>query len=115
MKQWYVITYDVREIKRLQKVHYFLKKRAIALQNSVFLLHANQKKLQIILAGIHERVNGRVDDVRLYPVIHPNAIWAAGLQINALQGLYAGTSKTHQPNKQSLIKRLFTVFNRTPQ
>lgn len=113
MKQWYVIAYDVREIRRLRKVHYFLKKRAIALQNSVFLIHVNHKNLQKILQGIDERVNGRVDDVRLYPVIHPNAIWEAGLQINAMQGLYTAASKTRQPRKQPLIKRLLTALKRS--
>ncbi len=115
MKQWYVIAYDVREIKRLQKVHYFLKKRAIALQNSVFLVHANPKSLQSILNGIQERVNGRVDDVRLYPVIHPNAIWAAGLQINAMHGLFTATTKTQKHRKQPLVKRLLTKLYRSKQ
>ncbi len=115
MKQWYVIAYDVRESKRLQRVHYFLKKHAVALQNSVFLLHSNQQDLQKILQGILVRCNGKVDDVRLYPIIHPNAIWASGLQSNKIQGFYAAKGKARKKTKSSFIKTLFGFFNNDPR
>ncbi len=97
MKHWYLIAYDIRETKRLQKVHYYLKKRATALQNSVFLLHVDSKKLMEIMHGVKERAKGQIDDIRLYPIPNPGIIWAAGKQVGTMQHLYSGT-----PRKQPL-------------
>jgi CRISPR-associated protein Cas2 len=109
MKNWYLLAYDIRDNKRLRKVHYFLKKQATALQNSVFLLHVDRKTLDSILAGVKERTKGTIDDVRLYPISNPHIIWAAGKQVGVMQSLYTGN-----PNAtESGFKRLFAgLFGR---
>ena len=113
MKNWYLIAYDIREAKRLQKVHYYLKKRATALQNSVFLLHVDNKKLSEILAGVKERTKGKVDDIRLYPIANPNIIWAAGKQVGAMQHLYSGSNiKKNSPPKSVIQKFIGHLFGR---
>ena len=80
MKQWHLLAYDVRDKKRLRKVHYYLKKRAVPVQKSVFLLHCSASDLSETLQGVRERTSLREDDVRLYPVNSPHSIWAAGLE-----------------------------------
>lgn len=90
MKQWHVLSYDVRDNKRLQQLHRYLKKQGIPLQHSVFLLHATTAELADTLYGVRERVHLRKDSVRLYPVNSLANIWAGGQQGNALPGLYGG-------------------------
>ena len=84
MKSWYLIAYDVRDPKRLRKLHYQLKKQALAMQYSVFLLKANDKHLASLLAIIHRIVNDDEDDVRLYAIFNPNTLWTAGRQADSI-------------------------------
>jgi CRISPR-associated protein Cas2 len=108
-RHWYLIAYDVRSAKRLRKLHYYLKKRALALQKSLFMIRTDQAGLHNLLVGIQTRVKDREDDVRLYPIGHPNAIWVAGLQHRALRNLYTGSEvEGHRPvGVKGLIKRIF--------
>ncbi len=109
MKQWHLLAYDVRDEKRLRKVHYYLRKRAVPLQKSVFLLHCTAADLAQTLQGIRERAHLREDDIRLYPVHSPASLWSAGQQGNAVQDLYAG--KTPAVPEQNLVERfLKTLF-----
>ncbi len=113
MKRWYLLAYDVRDPRRLQRVHYFLSRQALALQHSVFLVKENQAGLQAMLKGIKDRVNSREDDVRLYPISHPNVIWAAGKQVDVMTGLYSGVSKKHRKQKpQNLLNRLLNSITK---
>ena len=108
MKRWYLIAYDIRDARRLQRVHYFLRKQATALQNSVFLVWEAASGLQTILNGVRQRADTRKDDIRLYPVTHPGAIWAAGKQSEAMSELYAARPKQARRRKTGgLFKRLF--------
>jgi len=107
MKKWYLIAYDVREAKRLRKVHYFLRKQALALQKSVFLVEADGTSLEELLRGVRMRADHRVDDIRLYPVAHPDAIWAAGKKAATMSGLYAAAPiKQEQSRVKAFIKTL---------
>lgn len=109
MKQWHLLAYDVRDEKRLRKVHYYLKKRAVPVQKSVFLLHCSASDLSETLQGVRERTSLREDDVRLYPINSPHSLWAAGQQHQAVQGLYAGKTATtdNQSWLDQLVKTLF--------
>ncbi len=108
-KQWYVIAYDVRSEKRLRRLHYYLKKEAVALQKSVFLLHANVEKRNAVKAEIRVRVNDREDDVRFYPIVDPNTIWFAGVQHKSLSGLYAGSTdqSSQSVGFKGMLNKLF--------
>ncbi len=98
MKQWHLLAYDVRDEKRLRKLHYYLRKRALPLQKSVFLLHCNASTLAEILREVRERVVLREDDVRLYPINNPNSLWGAGQQTQALPDLYAAKLQPVKPD-----------------
>nr|CAA6830867.1 MAG: CRISPR-associated endoribonuclease Cas2 [uncultured Thiotrichaceae bacterium] len=109
-KQWFVLAYDIREPKRLQRLHYFLKKRALPLQRSVFLLHKKPSELNSILQGVRQRTHKNDDDVRLYPVVSPNSIWAAGKQCDVLSDLYGPVEK--EPPAKGLRGLVRTLFGR---
>lgn len=108
-QQWYVIAYDIRNPKRLQRVHYFLSKRALALQNSVFMAKKDARALDQLMRGVNQRATA-ADDVRLYPIPHPGSLWAAGKQVGVLQGMHEAQNAQASPSR---IKQLFgTLFGR---
>lgn len=77
-RTWYLLAYDIRDPQRLQRVHYYLRKRALAVQQSVFFLHATDAELQRTLDEIAQRIHRHQDDVRAYPIAHPAEVWLAG-------------------------------------
>ena len=105
-KSWYLIAYDIREPKRLKRLHYRLRKRAIPLQNSVFMVKLTDKHLDRLSNEIKNHINSVQDDVRIYPIHHPDTLWSAGKQVNALRGLYAGAKKQKKKKKPGIIRRL---------
>jgi len=105
--QWYLLAYDVRNEKRLRRVHYFCKKHGIPLQRSVFLVKADTVDLDEVVDGVRARVDDKVDDVRLYPVTHPGAIWAAGRQSDRLRGLYGSAPQQSQTGVGRFFRNLF--------
>ncbi len=107
-KKWYVIAYDIRNEKRLRRLHYALKKEAVPLQKSVFLLHADMEQRNRVKAEIQSRVSTREDDVRIYPVFSPATFWLAGVRAS-LSGLYGGASgKMHEPGSvKGFFRKLF--------
>ncbi len=95
MSQWYLIAYDVREPRRLQRLHRYLSRRSIALQHSLYLYSEHECDIDELLAGMREHVLDREDDLRLYPIRNPGTLWVAGNQALAMEGLYpAGSKKT---------------------
>ena len=106
---WYIVSYDIRDKKRLQRLHYHLKKEALALQKSVFLVKSH--RLNKVKRIIKLYSKGTIDDVRLYPITHPNAIWAAGQQADALRHLGItpqAEAPTHKKTfLQTLLPQLF--------
>ena len=79
-KNWYLLSYDISHEKRLKKFHYRIKKQALALQKSVFLIEADAKEVEQLLTLVQQYTHTLEDDVRLYPIKHPRAIWSAGIQ-----------------------------------
>jgi len=104
MKHWYLIAYDIREPKRLRRVHYCLRKQALALQKSVFAIETDPRHLEEVLAQVHDLAAPNEDDIRLYAIPGPAALWTAGQQEHKLAGLHGGETATREG---SLIKRLF--------
>ncbi|NKB64824.1 MAG: CRISPR-associated endonuclease Cas2 [Gammaproteobacteria bacterium] len=108
LKRWYILAYDVRDSKRLRRLHYFLSREALSLQYSVFLVHKNKEEIKCLITEVKDRVETNVDDVRLYPVKSPNVIWASGKQSRSMSGLYvAGHPSEKKPKKKSFIDLLF--------
>lgn len=75
---WYLLAYDIRDPRRLRRVHRYLRRRALAAQESVFFLHVTDAELRQVLDGVAARIDRRRDDVRAYPITHPAEVWLAG-------------------------------------
>lgn len=66
--QAFLLTYDIREPKRLQRVHKFLVEEGLAVQYSVFAGAWTQGDYRRVELGIRTWIEWRDDDVRVYPV-----------------------------------------------
>ncbi|MCX7093894.1 MAG: CRISPR-associated endonuclease Cas2 [Methylobacter sp.] len=110
-KSWYLLSYDIRHEKRLRKFHYRLSKYALALQKSVFLIEADEPEIQRIIQLVDHYTHSLEDDVRLYPIANPKAIWSAGIQHQAFSGL--SVVKTPTKPKTSGFMQLIKPFWRT--
>ena len=64
----FVIAYDIADPKRLQQVHKFLKKHAVAVQYSVFVGVYRPYEIEEIVNGLSTLIDHRRDDCRLYPL-----------------------------------------------
>ncbi len=66
-RSW-LVAYDVTDPRRLGRVHRFLKRHAIPVQYSVFVTRCDERKLEVILGGVEERINPKEDDIRAYHI-----------------------------------------------
>ena len=64
----YLICYDIADPRRLQRVHYYLKARALAVQYSVFFGRFSRERLDRLLSELPGIIKAAEDDVRIYPV-----------------------------------------------
>ncbi len=62
----YIICYDIRNPKRLQSVHNYLKKFAIPIQYSIFILDGSHKDKANCLLYLRKLIDKTVDDLRCY-------------------------------------------------
>lgn len=67
-RRLYIVCYDIREPKRLSRVHRYLSRRGVAMQYSVFLVYTHSVGLSRILDGLNGIIEPRRDDVRAYPL-----------------------------------------------
>lgn len=72
----FLLCYDIREPKRLQRAHRFVSKHALALQYSVFLI--TQKSKAIATFNWLKKHLPDEDDVRLYEVRSGQSLWLYG-------------------------------------
>lgn len=68
MRSDFLIAYDIREPKRLSRLHRYLKKSAVPIEYSVFFATEDVRRLIRILAGAVEIIDMTVDDLRCYPL-----------------------------------------------
>lgn len=111
-RHWYLIAYDIRDPRRLRRLHYYLRKRAIAVQESVFALHADANQLADIEQGMLQYIDAREDDLRLYAIPAPAAIWAAGVQSAAFEGLYGAKTPMASSDQSHLGRWLDRLISR---
>ncbi len=64
----YLIAYDIRNPKRLVRVHRYLRRQGMPVQYSVFTTQLTQRKLARVTAGLETIIDSRADDVRIYPL-----------------------------------------------
>ncbi|WP_025324155.1 CRISPR-associated endonuclease Cas2 [Deferrisoma camini] len=65
-RKLYLTSYDIRDPRRLQKVHRFCKERGLALQYSVFVMEGTDADRGSLAAGLEELIDPDEDDVRIY-------------------------------------------------
>ncbi len=107
MSHWYLIAYDVRDPKRLQRLHRYLSRRSTALQHSLYLYNEREQNISDLLSEMQQFLRGHEDDLRLYPIHGPGDLWAGGGQGRAFDGVYpAGKEKT------SLLAKIVNIVSR---
>lgn len=65
-EHWYLISYDIRQKNRLQRLHRFLKRFGFAVQESVFLFAGTKDQWHTLKKGVEQRIKKKEDDVRVY-------------------------------------------------
>lgn len=78
-KTW-LICYDIREPRRLRRVHRVLRTHGATVQYSAFAVRASDHALADLLALLRDQIDARVDDVRAYHVPARCKVWALGTQ-----------------------------------
>ena len=62
----WLIAYDIKDPRRLYRVHRLLKARGIPLQYSVFIAWITKRDIQYVVEMLEALINPKQDDVRLY-------------------------------------------------
>lgn len=76
----WLVAYDIRDPRRLGRVHRFLKRHALPVQYSIFVIRCTQRQLDAILEGIAARIDASCDDVRAYYLPDRCRVWSVGVQ-----------------------------------
>ena len=111
-RHWYLLAYDICEPRRLRRVHYYLRKRGLAAQESVFFLHASEAELKEILDEVAELMELREDDLRAYPIQHPAEVWLTGQAVMAGPLLQPSASSQPRPPAESRSQGLRGLVER---
>ena len=77
-KRWHVLSYDIECPKRGQRIHRRLRNQGVFVQKSVCLLHYTAAELQAEQAEITALMDPSADDLRIYPLVHPDQAWILG-------------------------------------
>lgn len=72
---WYLLAYDVRDERRLQRTQSRTAKVCTYLQRSVYLYHGEGTGLARLLEEVTEELEHHVDDMRLYALSGPRDLW----------------------------------------
>ena len=88
----HIIAYDIANPKRLGRVHRFLKKQAVPLQYSVFLVELNERGRKQLMKRLEVLIHPKQDDVRIYPLPSEpqwcglgRALWDEGVMLEGLR------------------------------
>lgn len=77
-KSW-LVAYDIREPRRLRRIHRHLRKEGASVQYSVFVVEANDRGMDRLVVELQALV-APVDDVRAYHVPERCEVWTLGKQ-----------------------------------
>jgi CRISPR-associated protein Cas2 len=88
-KGWYLLAYDVRDERRLQRIQSRTAKVCTYLQRSVYLYHGEGPGLARLLEEIAGELERQVDDMRLYALSGPRDLWFLSGPMPPLVGLNA--------------------------
>lgn len=98
---WYLIAYDVREPKRLGRVHRRLRREGVAMQESVFLVQRTQRGISSLMDELTGLIHRHEDDLRAYPIRDPGEIWLRGQGLMDEGLLDAGSASKPKQGKWS--------------
>lgn len=76
----WLIAYDVRDPKRLRRMHRFLSDNAVWVQYSVFVARMSAQRLGMLRASLGKLIDADADDVRVYRVPERAEISTLGMQ-----------------------------------
>ncbi len=76
----WLVAYDIRDPRRLARVHRLLKAQAVPLQYSVFIAWLKAPAVETLAGAIESRIDPRQDDVRLYHLPSRLELHALGRQ-----------------------------------
>jgi len=76
----HIIAYDIGEPRRLGRIHRYLKKRAMPIQYSVFLIKCSPEQLRQVMEELNEMIDPVADDVRFYTLPRKAEIITLGQQ-----------------------------------
>ena len=79
-KKTWLVCYDIRDPRRLRRVHRRLRAEGATVQYSVFGVHADDRAMQRLLAELLTLIDAREDDVRAYHLPERCAVWTLGVQ-----------------------------------
>lgn len=83
----HIIAYDIADTRRLGRIHRYLKKIAVPVQYSVFLIPCSSARLQDIKEDLEQMIDPKKDDIRLYTLPENPDITVMGRQ-GAAPGIY---------------------------
>lgn len=97
MTEWYLIAYDIADPRRLQRLHRALRKEALAVQRSLYLLAGSVSRVEGLMDQWEALLDPQQDDLRAYPVDAPERLWLSGQRL--LQGDLVQDSVTDDPHR----------------
>jgi CRISPR-associated protein Cas2 len=111
--QRWLLAYDIRDPKRLQRVGRYLRQEGVRLQYSVYLLSGNREHIEHVVEQLRQLINEKADDVRIYPLTENTRIWGLGTQFddggNTLSDAFMDKliqSETSNPTAEQGCKKL---------
>ena len=78
-KTW-LVGYDIREPRRLRRVHRLMRKQGLAAQYSAFTVEADDVQILAVLRALEGTIDVREDDVRAYHLPASCPVWRLGAQ-----------------------------------
>ena len=72
----YLVAYDIRDQRRLRKVHYRMKQAGLAVQYSVFMVEGHRRVLEV--QNLLNNIIEAEDDVRIYLIQGRQSLWMSG-------------------------------------
>ena len=64
----FVLGYDITDPRRLGRIHRAMKKLAMPIEYSIFLLDGSERDAHRCVTAMETLMDGKTDDVRCYPL-----------------------------------------------
>lgn len=79
-KKTWLVCYDIREPRRLRRVHRQLRKQGATVQYSAFSVYASDNEMTGVLEGLQQLIDPQRDDLRAYHLPERCPVWMLGTQ-----------------------------------